>query len=156
MTDQQPRPPAAPAGNDEAGMVAMWAAGAAARRCRAEWMLGVTQGLIEPTQLVQHAATDDGAPLLRINLRRLLLARPGRGARDADSVIEALLREHPSRTNGTKPADLTVAWLLDNRALGRRFSTWLAVLHANRTEPPWPGFPFTPAPAGAGPRAEPG
>ncbi len=120
----------------------------AARHCRAEWMVGVAQGLIEPTQLVQHAATDEGAPLLRIRLQKLLLARPGKGPRDADAVIDALLREHPSTVPAAK---LTVAWLLDNRALGRRFSSWLAVLHATRKAPPWPGFPFTaepgPAPA---------
>ena len=115
----------------------------AARHCRAEWLVGVAQGLIEPTQLVQHAATAEGAPLLRIRLQKLLLARPGKGPRDADAVIEALLREHPSTVPAAK---LTVAWLLDNRALGRRFSSWLAVLHATRKAPPWPGFPFTAEP----------
>ena len=122
----------------------------AARRCRAEWLVGVAQGLIDPTQLVQHAAADDGAPLLKVRLRKLLLARPGRNPRDADTVIEALLREHPSRV---PTAELTVAWLLDNRTQGRRFTTWLAVLHATRNEPPWPGFPFTPAPGTPADRA---
>ena len=68
----------------------------AARRLRAEWLVGIAQGLIEPTQLVQHAATPEGAALLRVRLLKLLLARPGKGPRDADAVIEALLREHPS------------------------------------------------------------
>ena len=56
----------------------------------------------------------EGAALLRIRLQKLLLARPGKGPRDADAVIEALLREHPSTV---PPAKLTVGWLLDNRAL---------------------------------------
>ena len=115
----------------------------AARRYRAEWLVGVAQGLIEPTQLVQHAATDEGAALLRVRLQKLLLARPGKGPRDADTVLQALLREHPSTV---PPAKLTVAWLLDNRCLGRRFSSWLAVLHVSRKQPPWPGFPYTAEP----------
>ena len=122
----------------------------AARRCRAEWLVGVAQGLIDPTQLVQHAATDDGAPLLKVRLRKLLLSRPGHTPRDADTVIEALLRQQPSRV---PPGELTVAWLLDNRTQGRRFAAWLAVLHGTRKQPPWPGFPFTPPPAAADGRA---
>jgi hypothetical protein len=52
------------------------------------------------------------------------------------------------------PAKLTVGWLLDNRCLGRRFSSWLAVLHVTRKEPPWPGFPYTAEP-GSVPAAKP-
>ena len=115
----------------------------AARRLRAEWLVGIAQGLIEPTQLVQHAATPEGAALLRVRLLKLLLARPGKGPKDADAVIAALLREHPTTM---PPSKLTVGWLLDNRCYGRRFSSWLAVLHATRKEPPWPGFPFTAEP----------
>ena len=79
-------------------------------------------------------------------------------ARPAREGPEGRRRRHRGAAAGTPvttvpPAKLTVGWLLDNRALGRRFSSWLAVLHATRKEPPWPGFPFTAEP-GATPAAQ--
>ena len=73
----------------------------AARRLRAEWMVGVARGLIEPTQLVQHAATTEGAALLRIRLQKLLLARPpGRRRRDRCPAAGTPVHRAAGETDG--------------------------------------------------------
>lgn len=110
----------------------------AARRTRAEYLIALTEGLIDISDLLAFAVTEDGAPLRRISLRQLLLSQPGWGERRTARVLSAL-----SDRLGTaeRPKDMTIAWLIDPRSGGRRYLAWLDVRQA-KSSAPWPGFPF--------------
>lgn len=114
---------------------------ATARRYRAEWLISVAEGLLTPLDVITRAATEEGKPLRKISLRQLLLAQPGHGDKRASDALEALAArcELPA---GTDLNDLTIAWLLDPRAAGKRVLSWLDVHHP-KTQP-WPGFPYAP------------
>jgi hypothetical protein len=117
-----------------------------AQRLRAEWLLSINAGLLTLPELVEFAATPDGAALRSIRLRGLLMSQPRWGETRADAVLSAL------RAVLYLPADiplakLAVGWLLDNRSAdGRRFDAFLDVTGTDRIAP-WRGFPFSENPA---------
>lgn len=124
---------------------------AAARHLRASALVHIAEGRRTVHDIIQLAATENGRPLLRITVNQLLLAQPGVGDESVRRVLNHI-------TNVTGAADvpirrITVAWLLDARAGGRRFMAFCDALGDN-TQTPWPGFPFTPRPArrSGGPR----
>lgn len=118
------------------------AARTSARRYRAEWLIALTEGLINPFELFEQAATEEGKPLRKLSLRQVLLSQPGWGKSKTYPRLE-MLRDTLKASNAEK---LTVGWLIDPRSGGRRFLTFLDIFTATKTEPPWPGFPFAPAP----------
>ncbi|WP_277209219.1 hypothetical protein [Isoptericola croceus] len=117
---------------------------AAARRHRAEYLMSITEGLLEVGDLIKAASAPDGHPLLVLRLHQVLLAQPGWGTTTTDRTLArlagALGAELPPRGR------LTVAWLLDPRSDGSRYLAWCEALRTDRTQPPWPGFPHTPGP----------
>lgn len=114
-----------------------------ARRYRAEWQLGLTAEDVTPLDLFAHAASEEGKPLRRLTLRQVLLALPGYGPIRTQTVLDALAVRVGVPT-GPSTHDLTVAWLLDPRAGGKRFLCWLDATREKMT--PWTGFPATPMP----------
>lgn len=119
------------------------AAAAAARRVRAEWLLAVAGGLVTPTDVLRAATGQDGGPLLRLRLSQLLRAQDGWGTARVRRVVDRIAELAAA---SVPPARMTVGWLLDPRAGGRRWLMWCEVMHTTRTVEPWPGFPFTTAP----------
>ncbi|WP_159604633.1 hypothetical protein [Agromyces humi] len=117
---------------------------ARANELRAEALINLAEGVFTQQDLFEFAATASGKPLLRIPLRQVLLSTPGVGEARAGKVLERLRDLLNVRT---QPRDMTIAWLLDSRAGGRRFLAWLDTVSPIRTEP-WPGFPWAPAPTG--------
>ncbi len=115
-----------------------------AARTRAEWILSLHLGYVTATDLIEAACTDEFKPLLRLTLRQVLSNQPGWGVARAQRVL-GHLRSVLGLT-GTNTRRLTVAWLVDSRAGGRRVLAWADCLD-NKSNPPWPGFPYAPEPA---------
>ncbi len=111
-----------------------------ARRQRAEWLIGLDSGLVDPMELIAHSAVDSGRALRRLTLRQVLIAQPRWGATRADEVLTRL---HAFTHAQAELSGLTVGWLVDNRCTGgTRFSALFDVTATNREDPPWPGYPF--------------
>jgi hypothetical protein len=110
----------------------------AAAKLRAEWLVSLDAELVSVSDLLLHACTLEGRPLLRLPLRQVLLSQPDLGVARAGKILariqDLLGLEMPVRK-------MTVAWLLDRRAGGRRFMAWLDATQKSRSEP-WPGFPY--------------
>jgi hypothetical protein len=114
-----------------------------ANRIRSEHLVAVAKGTATAVDVVKSAASDEGKALLRLTLRQLLLAQPGWGEDRCRSTIDKI-----TAVTGTTPDRVTLAWLLDPRAAGRRFFAFCDALHVNNN-PPWPGFPHTARPTAA-------
>jgi hypothetical protein len=109
-----------------------------ARMERSQALIDITEGLLEPWDVILEACQPQGIAFRKISLRQLLLARPHLGEaavkRDLYRLAVLLGLEHdPS---------WTIGWLIDPRAGQRRLHAWLE-LHRDRT-PPWNGFPLAP------------
>jgi hypothetical protein len=109
-----------------------------ASRVRAEWLMLVNDETVTPADLLNEAARADARPLLRLSLRQVLLAQPAWGRKRTEAVIGHISSIFGGRIEGRQ---ITVGWLLDPRAGGRRFHAWLDA-HQPKTRPPWPGFPY--------------
>lgn len=116
-----------------------------ANRQRAEWLVAVANGDSTVLDVIEWAATDDGRPLMRVPLRKLLLAQPGWGEDRTRTAITKTLAVTGRR--GLPTRKVTIAWLLDHRAGGKRFQAFCDAL-AFTPKTPWTAFPFTPVPAG--------
>lgn len=118
---------------------------AKAQEVRAEWLIGISADILTMADLLAFAATPPGRPLRRISLFQLLTSRPGRGPATAKAVLAklrvALRCETPSQA-------MTIGWLLDNRAGGRRFIAWGSCVEVGRELTPWNNWPFVAAPSG--------
>lgn len=116
---------------------------AKARLLRAEWLLMVRDGLMTPADLIWEAATAEGRPLRKLRLTQVLAAQP---SYSRDRAKRTVARLHDVLELSTeKSAKVTVGWLIDHRAGGRRVLAWLDQTTPRRA--PWPGFPFTPYPS---------
>lgn len=114
-----------------------------AQRKRAEWLLSLSAGYITATDLITAACTDDNQALLRLTLRQVLMNQPGWGEVRVNRVLGRLRRVLGDSTTDTRR--MTVAWLVDSRAGGKRVQVWADALD-NRSSLPWPGFPYAPRP----------
>ena len=119
-----------------------------AYRRRGEFILAVAEGRMKPHEVIAKA-DEPGSEVLRpITLKRLLGAMPGWGEAKTGRFISelALVTE-----TSVKPNRLTISWLIDRRAGGRRLiayaNLWQQEQRAERPLP-WPGFPYTPLPKG--------
>lgn len=113
-----------------------------AQRTRADWLISLESGVTSISDLIKAATTEEGRALRRITLRQLLMSQEGWGRARAERVLS-----HTTQILGHNPTSrLTVAWLIDARAGGRRVHA-LADALKTRTEP-WIGFPYAPAPTG--------
>lgn len=116
----------------------------AAEYTRSDWLVSLSTGFTSIPDLIRRATTEEGRPLRRITLRQLLETQDGWGRARATRVLSrttSLLGHEPT-------SRLTVAWLIDARAGGRRVHA-LADALAER-DVPWIGFPYAPLPAGGG------
>ena len=112
-------------------------------RARLLFSIAETSNEINAVDALRAAIGPEGKPILRISIRDILLAQPGWGeertARTLRHILEALQIPEP------KARKMTIAWLLDRRAGGRRF---MAFADALRTKDlPWTGFPHTARPS---------
>jgi hypothetical protein len=110
-----------------------------AARFRAEWLMLVHDRMVSPGDVLAEAAQPDARPLLKLSLRQLLLAQPGWGRTRADTIIEKILSVADAKIERRQ---VTIGWLLDPRAGGRRFAAWLDAFEL-RTSLSEPGFPYT-------------
>ncbi|MCU6481284.1 hypothetical protein [Arthrobacter sp. A2-55] len=108
-----------------------------AARLRAEWMLLVHDGTVTLNDVLQEAQHQESKALLRLSVRQLLMSQPNWGRGKADSVIGHILSVLDVEIDRRL---VTVGWLLDPRAGGRRFAAWLDAFEPKQ-RPPWPGFP---------------
>lgn len=90
-------------------------------------------------QVLAAAAGQENRPLMKLRLRMLLRFQPGWGAVRADQIIDHVLSVTGAKLDRRL---VTVAWLLDPRAGGRRYTAWLDAIEPKK-DPPWPGFPHT-------------
>lgn len=116
---------------------------AAAKIARANALMAVAEGLVSIWDILQMAAID--IPLRKISLQQLLAAQPGWGMRRAEKVISDTLAFSERETHAQYARRATIGWLLDNRSGGGRYRAFVdAVLRTDATEPPWPGYPYSP------------
>ena len=111
-----------------------------ANRVRATALIAVAEGHRTITDVVKAAAGDDEKALLRLTVRQLLLAQPGWGEERTRQVMSKI-----TDIVGQSTSHMTVAWVLDPRAAGRRFMAFCDAITSN-TQPPWPGYPFAKRP----------
>ena len=116
-----------------------------AARMRAEWILSLHEGYISTTDLITAACVDGNQPLLRLALRQILINQPGWGEVRTNRTLSAL--RGLLGLNATDTRRLTIAWLVDARTGGRRVQAWADCLDS-KSNSPWPGFPYAPAPTG--------
>lgn len=117
----------------------------AAARTRADFLLSLQTGLISISELIDAATSEDDRALRRLTLRQVLLHQEGWGRARTERVLSEL-----TSSLGLAPTRrLTVAWLIDARAGGRRVR---ALADALSGAQPWIGFPYAPLPAGGGSR----
>jgi hypothetical protein len=117
----------------------------AARQARAEMLLEISAGRLTPIEFVDMARDASWVALRRESLREVIVSAPFLGARRWREIRDRMLGVLDVEASDK---DLTVGWLLDPRAGGRRY---LAFIDAMRTrEPPWPGFPWEPGPGACG------
>ena len=115
---------------------------AAARRERAELLVDIAKGLLTPREFIDMARDPWWIALRRASLKQVIISEPdvgaGRWRQVRDRMLDALDIKVPDKY-------LTVGWVLDPRAGGRRY---LALVDALRPrEAPWPGFPWEPNPS---------
>lgn len=115
-----------------------------ASRTRQVHVESLQMGVSSISDLLLAATTEGGRALRRLTLRQLLMNQEGWGrartSRALSFITSHLGHEPTSR--------LTVAWLIDARAGGRRVRA-LADALTERTQPEI-GFPYAPLPAGGG------
>ena len=118
----------------------------AANRQRAAALIAVAdpEQAATVTDVISAACTVTGRPLLRITLRQLLLAQPGWGPDRTGKVLEQTMATLEKKS--VDPRKLTISWLLDHRAGGKRFMAFCDALYP-RTSTPWAGYPFAPKPS---------
>lgn len=110
----------------------------AANRYRSEWLLSLNDEMVTPADLLAEAGTAAGRPLLKISLSQVLLSQPGWGRKRCDFILKHVLSIAGVSID---QKNLTVGWLLDSRAGGRRYQAWLDAMES-KEGPPWAGFPY--------------
>lgn len=93
-----------------------------ASRARAEMLLRINQNELTPTKAVIEACKPGNKALLRIRLRQLLIAIDGVGEKSAFRILSRVAAVAQCDED---PSKLTVQWLVDSRAGGRRWAAWL-------------------------------
>ncbi|MGC0252644.1 hypothetical protein [Pseudactinotalea sp. Z1748] len=120
-----------------------------AERMRAEHLLGVAEGFLTIWDVIAEAARDTYRALLKIRLRQLLLSQPGWRPARADAVVTKTMATTGATSTRDEMLKLRLSWLLDSRTGGNRLAALAdAILCLEDPGPPWPGFPYSPAPKG--------
>lgn len=118
-----------------------------ARELRAAALLRVRAGDNTPLDIIRYAATEKGRALNKLSVYQLLIAQEGWGDKRAKEAIRRLFEVLEMKPDD--PTKIKIGWVLDPRSGGRRFLAWIDVMEirSKKIQPPWTGFPFTPAPA---------
>lgn len=126
----------------------LFAAHAAARRARAEWLAGLEQGFVTLSDFLAFAGGTDEEPareaVRRMRLVNVLGAALNSRPRAYAAVVQILAVAQTARDSKSlypAPSKLRVSWLLDKRTHGKRI-LMLADAIIPRTSPPVTGFPF--------------
>lgn len=113
-----------------------------ARLVRAQALVEVKLGRWSLDRLIDEAGTRPGHPLRRLKLSAVLGAQTGWGR---GRVQRTLTQVRERCGEPERPfTEMTVSWLLDRRAGGRRYLAWIDAATPKTT--PWTGWPFTPQP----------
>lgn len=116
-----------------------------AARTRAAALIAVANGEIGVDAVVKSATTESGRPLLRITVKQLLLALPGWGTERTNRLVNHMNEVLDITGNAPTARKMTVSWLIDPRAGGRRFMAFCDGMKS-KSDAPWPGFPFASKP----------
>jgi hypothetical protein len=127
-------------------------AAAAARYLRADYLMAVTTGILRPLDVIDAAVESSNRALRTVRMSYLF----GPLVDDLDDpeartkhvpwrVVKRRLLEALDLSPRTPDKELTVGWLLDPRAGGKRWYALHDALRA-RDQSPWPGFPWAPPP----------
>lgn len=107
-------------------MVEASAALRAARRQRGEALASLAGGLLSVAELLELAASDGGVALRRIRISAVL-AELGCTRRQVDVLLD-IFRRLAHVDTGTQDRRLTIGWICDRRASGRRQSGLCEIL----------------------------
>lgn len=114
----------------------------AAQEARAEWLLQIHYKKVKPRDFIDAARDPSWVALRRESLRQVIISEPGVGEGRWRQVRDRMLDALDIKV---WDKDLTVGWVLDPRAGGRRYHALIDALRPR--EAPWPGFPWEPKPA---------
>lgn len=118
-----------------------------AQRTRGTHLYSVVEGMSSIWDVLDAATQPEGIPLRKLTLPRLLAAQPGWGP----VRVERLLTQMSDLCGMNVPgqSEMTIGWMLDTRAGGRRFEALVDAMsrvdESGRevvTTTPWPGFPY--------------
>lgn len=99
-------------------------------------------GASDVTGILRRACLPEGKALRRITLVRLLSGQDGWTKRQARTTIRSTLAILGARQSSDSDVDqLTIMWLIDARAGGRRARALADALDPKEL-PPWTGFPY--------------
>lgn len=119
-----------------------------ARRLRADHLIAVHAQVMTPGDVIDAATAPTNLALRDIQLKDLYLSADTVSPSAWDSVRRRTLAVLGLEAAHHPDKKLTIGWLIDPRASGRRyyaFSDALRTCHVDR-QPPWPVFPWTPLP----------
>lgn len=116
-----------------------------ARLVRADHLLAVHEGLLEPLDVVDAARQPTAQALRKIRLDELFLSVDKTSVREWRLIRNRMLG---ALNLNVSDRDLTIGWVIDPRAGGRRLHALKDALRP-RIEVPWPGFPWAAPPSGA-------
>lgn len=115
-----------------------------ADKVRGEYLALISGGLLSPADVIWWAAQPGKKPLRALTVKRIISAIPGNG----EQTVRRFVRELAQICGTTSaPSRLTVGWLLDRRAGGRRLIAFACLIKPHGV--PWPGFPHAPKPGKA-------
>lgn len=124
------------------------AARRAANEQRAVALASVATGMSSVADIFTEACLPSGKALLRIPLVRLLSAQDGVSKNKARQVIRKTHELLELDYDDAQEGRITVMWLLDARAAGKRMLAFADAVHQDTTAP-WYGFPYAPQTAPA-------
>jgi len=123
-----------------------------ANAARGELLQLVTDGTVTPWEAIIAAAASGEKHLMRLRLDQIITAGPGIGATRARRVVAQVLRILEATESRTATGHVTLAFIVDPQARGRRllavldaFIAYGLIQHAQDVRV-WPGFPFAPVP----------
>lgn len=109
-----------------------------ASRFRAEWLMLVHDRMVTIGDVLAEAERPEAKSLLKLSLRQMLLAQPSWGRTRVNSSIDKILSVAEAKI---ERGQVTIGWLLDPRAGGRRYAAWLDSFEP-RSALGGPGFPY--------------
>lgn len=117
---------------------------AEARRYRGQWLVYLAEGNFGPLELLLDATTDDGAPLKKLKLSKVLGSQPGWGPVTIRRVLDTFGRL--AQVSNEERADMTVGYVVHPLSQGHRLAKFAKALTINRDDPVYLGFPWADRP----------